>query len=43
MERPSFTLFHNCLPAHHLLVVGATARFHLRQPPDDALSRLWIF
>lgn len=42
MERPGFALLHSGLFGHHVPVVGATTRFHLRQPPDDALSRFWI-
>lgn len=42
MERPGSALLYHRLPAHHLLLVGTTTRFRLRQPPDDALSRFWI-
>lgn len=36
------TLHLRPLHHHHLPVVGPVARFHLRQPANDALTRLWL-
>lgn len=43
MDCESPTIYIRPLPHHHLPVVGTVARFHLRQPANDALTRLWLF
>ena len=42
MVRESPTIHLSPLHHNHLPVVGAVARFQLRQPANDELTRLWL-